>query len=144
MSKSSSKGRRLRTRKAGRRATPLWIEHLESRSLLTAVPAAGLVSWYRAEDNVRDSAYGHHGMLVNGATLSAGKVGQAFSFNGLDDEVRVLHEPAHNPGNQITIEAWVKPNSSGHGRPIMQKRSPGNVGGFSFETTHSSIAGEPD
>lgn len=143
MSKSSSNGRRIRTRKTGRRTTPLWIEHLESRSLLAAVPAPGLVSWYRAEDNVIDSAYGHNGTLVNGTTFAAGKVGQALSFDGLDDEVRVPHVAGHNPGNQITIEAWVRPNSSGHGRPIMQKRSPSNVGGFSFETTHSSIAGEP-
>ena len=42
-----------------------------------------------------------------------------------------------NGGNAITIDAWVNPSSSGHGRPIAQKRSSSNVGGYTFETTHS-------
>lgn len=131
-------------RRAARRTRPLRLEQLEGRAMLAAViPPAGLVSWYRAEADAADSAYGNHAQLVGGATVAAGKVGQAFSFDGVDDEVRAPHNLNQNPGNQITIEAWINPDTLDHGRPIAQKRSAGNVGGFTLETTHSSIPGEP-
>ncbi|HJS08614.1 MAG TPA: LamG-like jellyroll fold domain-containing protein [Pirellulales bacterium] len=130
-------------RHAARRITPLWLEQLESRALLAAIPPAGLVSWHRAEGNTLDSAYHNTGTLLGGATFAAGKVGQAFSFDGVDDEVRIPHRPSQDAGNQLTIEAWINPDTLDHGRPIAQKRSLGNVGGFTLETTHSSIPGEP-
>ena len=48
----------------------------------------GLVSWYRAEDNPTDAADSNHGTLLNGAGFAAGQVGRAFSFDGVDDQVR--------------------------------------------------------
>src|SRR5262249_42289067 len=51
---------------------------------------SGLVSWWRAENSTNDSAGANHGILQNGATFTpAGEVGQAFSFDGVDDYVRV-------------------------------------------------------
>ena len=52
----------------------------------TCTPApSGLVSWWRAEGDARDFWDGNHGSLQNGATFAAGKVGQAFSFDGIND-----------------------------------------------------------
>jgi uncharacterized repeat protein (TIGR01451 family)/CSLREA domain-containing protein len=128
----------LKRRRAARRTTPLFVEQLESRSLLAAIPA-GLVNWYRAEENALDFADGNHGSLMNGATFAAGKVGQAFSFDGVDDQVLIPDNANQNPGSNFTVEAWVNPSSSGHGRPIAQKRA-GQVGGYTFETTHAPYA----
>jgi hypothetical protein len=61
-----------RRRRAARQTTPLRLEHLESRSLLSALPPADLVSWYRAEGDAQDFADGNHGVLVNGAAFAAG------------------------------------------------------------------------
>jgi hypothetical protein len=78
-----------------------------------------------------------HGSLKNGVAFATGIIGQSFLFDGLDDEVVVPHSESQNTGDQLTIEAWVRPTSSGHGRPIAQKRSTSNVGGYTFETTHA-------
>ncbi len=138
-SKAASANRR---RRAPRRNTPLRVEQLELRTLLAAAPA-DLVSWYRAEGDASDSAGSNHGVLENGATFTAGKVGQAFLFDGVEDEVSIPHSAHQNFGDQMTLEAWVNPTSIDHGRTIAQKRSSGNVGGFTLETTHSSISGQP-
>src|SRR6478752_2456572 len=70
---SRSRTVRSQHRPPARRMRPLFVEHLESRSLLAAVPA-GLVSWYRAEGDASDSAGSNEGTLLNGATFTAGKV----------------------------------------------------------------------
>ena len=51
-------------------------------------PPAGLVSWWPGEGNANDIVGSNHGTLQNGATFAAGMVGQAFSFDGIDDYVR--------------------------------------------------------
>ena len=80
--------------------------------------------------------------MQNGATFALGHVDQAFSFDGVDDQVLIPHNADQNTGT-ITIDSWIKPSSSGHGRTILQKRDaspfPG-IYGFSFETTHTPFA----
>jgi hypothetical protein len=100
-------------------------------------PPSGIISWWPGDGNGNDIAGTNNGTLINGTTFVAGMVGQAFSLDGVDDEVLVPHNSNQNTGGQITIDAWVNPSSYGHGRPIAQKRSSYNVGGYTFETTHS-------
>ncbi|HMV87797.1 MAG TPA: putative Ig domain-containing protein [Blastocatellia bacterium] len=72
-------------------------------------PPPGLVSWWRGNGDANDSISGNHGTPQNGATFAAGFVGQAFSFDGLDDVVRVPHNPNLNAGTgDVTIDAWMK------------------------------------
>ncbi|MCX8027257.1 MAG: DUF1566 domain-containing protein, partial [Thermodesulfovibrionales bacterium] len=52
-------------------------------------PPSNMVSWWRAEDNASDSVGTNHGTLINGATYATGKVGKAFSLDGVDDYVKV-------------------------------------------------------
>lgn len=78
-----------------------------ARAQCATLPA-NAVSWWRAEDDARDSADGNHGTLQNGATFAAGKVGRAFSFDGANDYVGL---PAINVTNEMTVEAWVNPVS---------------------------------
>ena len=70
-------------------------------------PPAGLVSWWPADGDALDIADGHDGTLQGGATFAAGKVGQAFSFDGVDGMVATsLLLPSIG-----TIELWVNPTS---------------------------------
>jgi hypothetical protein len=112
-----TRGRRReqsKRRQAARRNTPLRVEHLESRCLLAAIPADGLVSWYRAENDAMDFADGNHGVLQNGTTFATGKVGQAFSFDGDNDFIRAPDSPDWAFGSSdFTIELWVNFNSLG-------------------------------
>jgi hypothetical protein len=52
-------------------------------------PPPGLVAWWRAQNNADDSIGTNNGTLRNGATFTAGKVGQGFSLDGVDDYVDV-------------------------------------------------------
>ncbi|MDQ3773700.1 MAG: LamG domain-containing protein [Pseudomonadota bacterium] len=72
-------------------------------------PPSGLVSWWPGDGNADDIQNGNDGTLQNGATFAAGMVGQAFSFDGVDDYVDL--------GNwfnlqTFTIDLWVKAGAS--------------------------------
>jgi len=71
-------------------------------------PPPGLISWWPGEGDARDVAGTNHGTLINGASTTAmGVVGQAFSFDGVDDAVRVPDAPNLRP-ESVTVEAWVR------------------------------------
>jgi len=105
-----------------------------------ATPPPNMAAWYPGEGNGRDIAGGNNGALQNGTTFAPGEVGQAFSFDGTDDQIVVPNHANQNGGTQITIDAWINPTSIVHGQPIAQKRSSDNIGGYTFETTHSPFA----
>jgi hypothetical protein len=68
----------------------LWSELLEPRLALAAIPApSGLVAWWTGDGNAADYAGSNDGILEGGATFAPGKVGQAFSLDGIDDWIRV-------------------------------------------------------
>ena len=72
-------------------------------------PPSGLVSWWPGEGNADDIFYGNDGTLVGDTTFGAGKVGQAFEFDGNGDWIVVDHDPSLNLDN-YTLDAWVKPS----------------------------------
>jgi ligand-binding sensor domain-containing protein len=75
-----------------------------------------LVAWYKFDEGsgttALDSANGHNG-TVNGATWTAGKVGGALSFDGVNDYVDVPDNPAlrFTQNSSFTLCAWVNPIS---------------------------------
>jgi uncharacterized repeat protein (TIGR01451 family) len=73
------------------------------------LPLDALASW-PAEGNAIDEIQGNNGSLQNGATFAPGKIGQGFSFDGIDDVVIVPDHPslAIGPGQDFSIEAWIK------------------------------------
>jgi hypothetical protein len=79
-----------------------------------ATPPAGLVSWWRAEGNALDQAGTNNGTLVGNTTYGAGRVGQAFVFDGSGDAVSV-GTPTNLQLQNFTIEAWVKRSSTTRG-----------------------------
>lgn len=77
-------------------------------------PPAGLVGWWPGDGNADDIVGSNGGTLQNGATFAPGKVGQAFSFDGIDDEVFVNSTfPFHTPGD-ATLDFWLKFSPLGH------------------------------
>jgi len=68
-------------------------------------PASGPVGRWSGDGNANDSVDGNHGTLAGGATFAPGMVGQAFSFDGVDDLVFIGDPPALKLEGDLTIEA---------------------------------------
>ncbi|MFO0969605.1 MAG: LamG-like jellyroll fold domain-containing protein, partial [Gemmataceae bacterium] len=70
--------------------------------------AAGAVAWWRGEGNANDSLSGNNGTFVNGAAPTPnGKLGQAFSFDGVNDYVSAPSSSSLNVTAAVTVDAWV-------------------------------------
>lgn len=92
-------------------------------------PPSGLVSWWRGENNANDFTRGNDGTLINGATFAPGKVGQAFSFDGVDDYVRIPASPDFDFSGSFSIGYWFKTASS-ETQYQMQSYNPATGRGF--------------
>ena len=73
-----------------------------------AIISNGLVSWWRGESNADDSAGTNNGAAMGNTTYSAGKIGQAFDFDGSGDFVEIPDNDSLDvqPGD-YTLAAWV-------------------------------------
>ena len=74
---------------------------------LCAPAPAGLVSWWPGNGNAADITGGDNGTPTNNATFAAGKVGQAFRFDGSGDAV-LVGNPTQLRLQSFTIDAWIK------------------------------------
>ncbi|MCZ2460046.1 MAG: gliding motility-associated C-terminal domain-containing protein [Chitinophagales bacterium] len=88
----------------------------------------GLVAYYPFTGNANDASGNNNNPSFNNATLTADRFGNpnsAYSFNGIDNYIRIPNNPSLNPANQITICAWVKVNGfyqgTCHGNSIVMK-----------------------
>jgi hypothetical protein len=70
-------------------------------------PPSGIIGWWPGEDNANDIISTNNGILTNGVTFNAGVVGQAFHFNGSNQDVQIPYTTALEPSN-VTVECWVK------------------------------------
>ncbi|HKP38466.1 MAG TPA: LamG-like jellyroll fold domain-containing protein [Pyrinomonadaceae bacterium] len=73
-------------------------------------PPANMVSWWPGDGHADDIQGGNNGTPLNGATFAPGKVGSAFSFDGVDDFVTLPYRPSLNLTQALSIDAWVKPS----------------------------------
>jgi hypothetical protein len=73
-------------------------------------PPEGMVSWWPGDGNADDIVGGNDGTLLNGTTFALGKVGEALSFDGVDDFVWATGTGIDDL-QELTIDAWVKLNS---------------------------------
>lgn len=104
----------LRRRRLAKSASSgqLQLETLETRSLLTAVAVpANLVSEWSAENNAVDVMGLNNATLYNGTTYAAGKVGQAFSFDGVNDRAQLTDADSLKFTASMTIEGWIRVNA---------------------------------
>jgi hypothetical protein len=64
------------------------------------------VAWWKADGNANDSVGGNNGIFPNGSAFAPGVVGQAFSFDGVSENVQVSDAPSLDPTNAMTLEGW--------------------------------------
>jgi hypothetical protein len=91
----------------------------------------GLVAAYGFEEAsgavVADaSGLGNDGTL-SGASRSAGRFGQALSFDGVNDVVTVADADSLDLTNALTLSAWVQPSAVSSWRTVAFKERPGNL-----------------
>jgi Concanavalin A-like lectin/glucanases superfamily/Putative Ig domain len=88
-------------------ATGAFSEQLYTLKISDQVIAPpGLVSWWQAEGNVQDATGANPGLIRQEAAFAAGKVGQAFSFNGTTAYIEVPDSLTLRL-TSLTLEAWV-------------------------------------
>lgn len=84
-------------------------------------PPAGMVSWWPGDGSPEDIRDGNDGTLQGDTTYAAGKVGQAFDFDGVDDEVTFGNGP-NLTTDAVTVDAWINPDSAnGNFQTIISK-----------------------
>lgn len=71
-------------------------------------PPAGMTNWFPGDGNVNDIQGGNNGTLNGGVTFPAGKVAQAFNFDGTG----AVTYSNINAGSTYTVDFWVRPISS--------------------------------
>lgn len=79
-----------------------------------AAPSTNAIGWWGGDDSIYDLAHTNSGIFFNGASYASGKVGDGFSFDGVNDYLVVSNNAIAsdlNPTNAITLEAWVYLNS---------------------------------
>ena len=69
---------------------------------------SGLAAWFRGENNANDALGANHGTLQNGVAFAAGKVGQAFNFDGVNDAVLINKTLGNFGSADFTIGFWIK------------------------------------
>jgi len=82
-----------------------------------------LVAYYKLDGNANDEK-GNNG-VVRGATLTSGKIGQAYNFDGVDDYINisgVSWSQVLSPESSFTITAWINPGSPLKELPIVAQR----------------------
>ena len=102
----------------------------------------GLVGWWRGENNAQDSAGANHGERRNGAGFAAGRVGQAFAFDGKDDCIQIPDAETLRPVS-VTLEAWVAFDviTSDPQFLIAKARSSGSVDSYALWLQSGSLKG---
>ncbi len=80
---------------------------------LTKGLSSGLVGWWRFNGDADDSSgNNNNGTVEGGAIYEPSPMGQALSFDGVDDYVNCGSGAILKPTQNITIEMWVKPSST--------------------------------
>jgi len=93
-----------------------------------------LISWWPGDGDADDIHDDNPGTLQGGASFAPGMVGQAFSFDGSDDFVRVPHSPSLNPSGSFSIDAWIFPTQDEEGGVVVKW---GDTGEWSNERAYT-------
>ncbi|MCP5057124.1 MAG: LamG domain-containing protein [bacterium] len=89
---------------------------------------ASLIAHWTGDGTTLDaSGNSHDGTLVNGATYGTGVLGQAFSFDGVNDYVTVPGNAALEP-SILSVAMWVNASATG-GIRLLADSSHGGTGG---------------
>ncbi len=92
-------------------------------------PSAGLVSWWKGDGTSKDAGGTRDGTLQNGATFTSGRVGQAFSLDGVDDFISIPSSGLVTYPGAWSIEAWVQTTDVVNVRYVLQLWNTAESGG---------------
>ena len=79
---------------------------------------SGLIGWWQAENSADNSAGSHPGQPIGDTGYAAGMVGEAFSFDGYDDSVRIS-PPDGLATQSFSVEAWINPSRMPYGQAFV-------------------------
>lgn len=107
------------------------IVEVPSLENLTINPPVDLLSWWPGENTAWDVVGQAGGFMKNAATggqaaYAPGKVGRAFSFDGVDDHVEAADAPGLDLTGDFTIEGWINYSGVEGEQTIISKRNPDN------------------
>jgi|CXWL01.1.fsa_nt_gi hypothetical protein len=77
-------------------------------------PSTGPVGWWKLDENTGTAAAdssgsGNNGTLTNGPTWTAGRLGAALAFDGINDNVTIPHSTSLALTGAFSMAAWVNP-----------------------------------
>ena len=81
-----------------------------------------LVAWWRLDQNLEDSALDNDGSSLHVPLYYEGKINYAADFNGSTNYIEVEDHDSLDMPEEITIEAWIFPDSLSQYRTIVAKR----------------------
>src|SRR5699024_8137220 len=94
------------------------VEYNYGRSVIVA--PEGLVSHWRFDGNVLDSAGYNDGTIHGDPQFVQGVSGQALSFDGVDDYVRVYNSTVNiDTTKEFSVSAWVKATDNGGDHSVL-------------------------
>jgi uncharacterized coiled-coil protein SlyX len=70
----------------------------------------GLVGWWSGDGHATDSTGTHPGTMSDSVTFTSGKIGLAFSLNGIDSYVSLGALGINNENNAFSITSWINPD----------------------------------
>jgi hypothetical protein len=90
-----------------------------------------------------DSVSANHGTLMNGATFTTGKIGQAFRFDGINDYVSLPNTSGEfNFNGNFTVSTWFRSSNLSASRYFMSNyQNNGSVWGYGWSFYYSSSLG---
>jgi hypothetical protein len=88
--------------------------------------SSALVARYSGDGNADDAVAGNNGTLVGGVTFAVGRVGQAFSFGGVDGFVQVPNSASLETPT-ISVEAWVNSTTPVNNAYVVAKGASGDT-----------------
>ena len=100
----------------------------EVKAANCVAPPAGLVRWWTGDGDAMDAVSGQGGTLYGGVTFAAGKVGLAFSLDGVRAAVGTSLPSFADVQDTFTMEFWAFPTQTRAGTPEANSGSPGTGG----------------
>lgn len=96
---------------------------------------SGLIAWWPADGSTTNLAGSGNGTLRNGATYAAGKVGQAFSLDGVNDYVEMPNPTYFNFGrtSPMSVSLWAYRTGSASTMHLLGKRDDCGATGMHYQ-----------
>jgi PKD repeat protein len=88
--------------------TWVWTSPTTISTTCTLAPS-NIVSWWPGDGDANDIAGDSHGTPQNGATFTTGLVGEAFSFDGINDSIFIPNSSSLGFPGPFTVVFWFNP-----------------------------------